>query len=70
MNKYNKIRKEIIIMIIIIIIIIMTRNNTDNTSINRAKIIRKQKWAEKTTLQIFQVTSEMSHEITWKWLRN
>ena len=47
-------------------LIIATRNNTDNTSINRAKIIIKQKCEEKQPYGHFkQQTSKISHEKTW-----
>ena len=34
-------------------LVMVTRNNTDNTSINRIKIIRKQKMRRKTTVWTF-----------------
>ena len=43
-------------------LIYVTRNNAGSTNINRTKITRKQKWEEK-------LTSEISHEKTWTWLR-
>ena len=46
------------------------RNNTDDTSISRAKITRNQKCDKK---QLYghskQRTSGISHEKTWKWLK-
>ena len=44
-------------------LITATRNNTDNTRINRTEITRKQKWNVK------RLTSDISHEKTWTWLR-
>ena len=50
--------------------IIATRNNTENTSINRTKIIRKQKWEGKQLYGHFKRrTSEISYKTTWTWLR-
>ena len=46
------------------------RDNTDNTSINRTEITRKQKWEEKQIYGCFKrLTSDISHEKTWTWLR-
>ena len=42
-----------------------TRNNTDNTRINRTKIIRNQKWEEKQLYGRFKrLTSDILHEKT------
>ena len=38
------------------------RNNTDNTSINRTKIIRKQKWKEKNCMDISCDKQAKSHK--------
>ena len=35
-------------------LITATRNNTDDTRINRTKIIRKQKWEEKRLYELFK----------------
>ena len=51
-------------------LITATRNNTDNTRINRIEITRKQKWKEKQLYRGFkQLTSDISHEKMWMWLR-
>ena len=51
-------------------LITATRNNIDNTSINRTKITRKEKWKEKQLYRYFKwQISETSHEKTWAWLR-
>ena len=51
-------------------LITVTINNTDNTSINRTKITRKQKSKEKQQYgQFKRQTSEISREKTWTWLR-
>ena len=48
----------------------ITRNNTENTSINKTKIIRKQIWEEKQLYGHFKrLTSKISHEKTWTFLR-
>ena len=45
-----------------------TRNNTDNTSINRREITRKQKWEEKQLYGHFmRLTNDISYEKTWTW---
>ena len=47
-----------------------TRNNTDKTKTNKTEITRKQKWEEKQLYGHFkQLTSYISHEKTWIWLR-
>ena len=46
-------------------LITATINNTDNTSINRTKIARKQKWDGYFERQ----ASYISHKKTWTWLR-
>ena len=52
-------------------LITVTRNNTDNTSINRTKITRKQKWGEKQLYGYFKrQTSEIFQGNTWAWLKN
>ena len=46
------------------------RNNKDNSSINRTKIMRKQKWDEKQLYEhIERQINEISHEKSWTWLR-
>ena len=51
-------------------LITATRNNTDNTSINRTKITRKQKWEEKWLYGHFKwKTSDIWQEKTWMWLK-
>ena len=50
-------------------LITATRDETDNTSINRTKITRKQKWEEKQLYRHFkQQTSEISLKKTWETL--
>ena len=51
-------------------LITATRNNTDNTSINRIKITRKQRCKEKQLYgHLKRQTNKISHEKTWTWLR-
>ena len=51
-------------------LIIVTRNNTNNLSINRTTITRKQKWEEKQLYRYFKrQTSDISHGKTWIWLK-
>ena len=46
------------------------KKQPNNTSINRTRITRKQKWEEKQLCGYFKrQTSEISHEKTWTWLR-
>ena len=46
------------------------RNSSDDTSINRTKITRKQKWEEKQIYTHFKrKTSEIQLEKTWTWLK-
>ena len=53
-----------------VILMTATRNNTDNTSTNRAKITRKQKWEEKQLYGNFKrQTIQISLEKSWTWLR-
>ena len=42
-------------------LITVNRNNTDNTSINRRKITRKQKWEEKQLYRHFKQQKAKSH---------
>ena len=47
-----------------------TRNNCNDTRTNRTTITRKQKWEEKQLYGRFKrLTSDISHEKTWRWLR-
>ena len=49
--------------------ITVTRNNTDNISMNRTTITRKQKLDEKQMYGYFkQQTDEILHKKTWNWL--
>ena len=51
-------------------IITATRNNTDDTNISRSEITWKQKCKEKQLYGCFKwLTSDISHEKTWTWLR-
>ena len=51
-------------------LITATKNNTDNKSINRANITRKQKWGRKQLYGHFKrQASEISRGKTWTWLR-
>ena len=46
------------------------RNNTNETRTNGTIINRKQKWEEKQLYGRFKrLTSDISHEKTWMWLR-
>ena len=46
-------------------LITATTNNTDNTSVNKTKITRKQKWEEKNHIDISSdKKSQISHEKT------
>ena len=45
-------------------LITVTRNNTDNTSIDRRKITRKQKWEEKQLSGYFK---QQTSEKTFSW---
>ena len=52
-------------------LIAATRNNTNNTRTSGTTITRKQKWEEKQLYGRFKrLTSDISHEKTWTWLRN
>ena len=51
-------------------LITATRNNTNDTSITRTTINRKQKWGEKQLCGHFKwLRIDQSHEKTWTWLR-
>ena len=51
-------------------LITTTRNNTNDTRTSGTTITRKQKWEEKRLYGRFkQLTSDISHEKTWTWLR-
>ena len=51
-------------------LITATRNNTNDTRISRTTITRKQKWEEKPLYRCFKwLTSDISHEKKWTWLR-
>ena len=51
-------------------LITATRNNTNDTRISRKTITRTQKWEEKQLYGRFKrLTSDISHEKTWTWLR-
>ena len=51
-------------------LVIATKYNTDNTKNNGTEITRKQKWEEKQLSECFQqLTSDISPEKTWTWLR-
>ena len=50
-------------------LITATRNNTDNTRINRTKILRKQKWKKQLYGYFKRQTSNISYEKTCTWLR-
>ena len=51
-------------------LITTTRNNTDDTRISSTTITRNQKWEEKQLYGRFKwLTSDISHEKTWTWLR-
>ena len=51
-------------------LITATRSNTNNIRINRTTITRKQQWEGKQLYGHFKrLTSEISHEKSWKWLR-
>ena len=48
-----------------------TRNNTDYMRTKGTEVTRKQKWKEKQLYGRFkQLTSDITHEKTWTWLRN
>ena len=51
-------------------LITATRNNTNDARTNGATITRKQKWEEKQLYGSFKgLTSDISHEKMWTWLR-
>ena len=51
-------------------LITATRNNTDDTRTSKPEITRKQKWEEKQLYGCFnRLTSDISHEKMWMWLR-
>ena len=51
-------------------LITATRNNINDTTINRIIITRKQNWEGKQLYGHFkQLTSDISHEKTWTWLK-
>ena len=51
-------------------LIIATRNNTNDTRTSRTTITRKQRWGENQLCGRFKrLTSDISHEKMWTWLR-
>ena len=51
-------------------LITATRSNTNDTRISRTTITRNEKWEEKQFYGRFKrLTSDISHEKTWTWLR-
>ena len=51
-------------------LITATRNNTNDTRTSKTTITRKQKWEEKQLYgRCKQLTSDISHEKMWMWLR-
>ena len=51
-------------------VITTTENNTDDKRINRMEIIRKKNWERKQLYRRFKrLTSDITHEKKWTWLR-